>query len=68
MLAWRAGVRGVCVQVLRDGPREVEHRHFLDGTQYTQNSIARYERMFGDGFISTGGLETTKVRRAGGCS
>lgn len=48
-------------QVVRDGPREADHRHFLDRTQYTSRSISRYERVFGDGFISTGGLETTKV-------
>lgn len=52
--------------MVRDGPRPEEHRHHLDGTQYTARSIARYERVFGDGFISTGGLETTKVGRGGG--
>ena len=30
--------------------------------QYSQNSIARYEAIFGRDFVSTGGLETTKKR------
>lgn len=37
-------------------------RAFLDTQQYSSNGIARYERIFGPGFVSTGGLETTKVR------
>jgi len=28
--------------------------------QYTDNGITRYERMFGAGFISTGGIDTTR--------
>jgi phosphoethanolamine N-methyltransferase len=28
--------------------------------QYTRNGILRYERIFGRGFVSTGGLTTTK--------
>lgn len=34
---------------------------FLDENQYTVNGILRYEKVFGEGFISTGGLETTEV-------
>ena len=34
-------------------------RHFLDGNQYTEEGIAKYQLMFGDGFVSPGGVETT---------
>ena len=37
-----------------------EQRHFLDGGQYTPEGIARYQRMFGPGFVSPGGLETAR--------
>ncbi|KAI8528614.1 hypothetical protein RHMOL_Rhmol12G0161400 [Rhododendron molle] len=33
---------------------------FLDNVQYKLNGILRYERVFGQGFVSTGGMETTK--------
>ncbi|CAH9106874.1 unnamed protein product [Cuscuta europaea] len=33
---------------------------FLDTVQYKCSGILRYERVFGQGFVSTGGLETTK--------
>lgn len=36
-------------------------RAFLDGVQYSRTGILRYERIFGPGFVSTGGFETTKV-------
>ncbi|ETO16413.1 hypothetical protein RFI_20925 [Reticulomyxa filosa] len=32
---------------------------FLDTQQYAIQSVLRYERMFGENFVSTGGLETT---------
>ncbi|KAG7673918.1 hypothetical protein KSW81_007097 [Nannochloris sp. 'desiccata'] len=35
-------------------------RHFLDGRQYTEEGIARYQAMFGDGFVSPGGIATTE--------
>lgn len=35
-------------------------QRFLDTTQYKCSGILRYERVFGSGFVSTGGLETTK--------
>eukprot|EP00884_Botryococcus_braunii_P018713 jgi/Botrbrau1/5525/Bobra.0023s0012.1 len=35
-------------------------RGFLDGQQYCENGILRYERIFGPGFVSTGGVETTR--------
>ena len=38
-----------------------ERQKWLDGNQYTRNGILRYERIFGDDFISTGGVETTEV-------
>uniref|UniRef100_A0A0A9DF32 phosphoethanolamine N-methyltransferase n=1 Tax=Arundo donax TaxID=35708 RepID=A0A0A9DF32_ARUDO len=33
---------------------------FLDNVQYKHSGILRYERIFGDGYVSTGGAETTK--------
>ncbi|XP_058192329.1 phosphomethylethanolamine N-methyltransferase-like isoform X1 [Rhododendron vialii] len=33
---------------------------FLDNVQYKLNGILRYERVFGQGFVSTGGMGTTK--------
>lgn len=38
-----------------------EMQQFLDQNQYSSNSILRYEKIFGRGFVSSGGLETTKV-------
>ncbi|KAG2411176.1 Phosphomethylethanolamine N-methyltransferase [Vigna angularis] len=35
-------------------------QRFLDGVEYSHKSILRYEQMYGPGFVSTGGLETTK--------
>ncbi|XP_038880570.1 phosphoethanolamine N-methyltransferase-like isoform X1 [Benincasa hispida] len=35
-------------------------QRFLDTVQYKCSGILRYERVFGPGFVSTGGLETTK--------
>nr|XP_033812629.1 phosphomethylethanolamine N-methyltransferase-like [Geotrypetes seraphini] len=35
-------------------------QQFLDNKQYSRHGILRYERIFGDGFVSTGGLQTTK--------
>lgn len=36
-------------------------QQFLDNQQYTRRGILRYEKMFGAGYVSTGGLSTTKV-------
>merc|ERR1719211_915636 len=33
---------------------------FLDAGQYQKNGILRYERIFGETFVSTGGEKTTK--------
>ncbi|KAF3785384.1 Phosphoethanolamine N-methyltransferase 3 [Nymphaea thermarum] len=35
-------------------------QRFLDNVQYKSSGILRYERVFGEGFVSTGGLDTTK--------
>ncbi|KAL8246039.1 hypothetical protein R6Q59_007255 [Mikania micrantha] len=35
-------------------------QQFLDTVQYKNNGILRYERVFGPGFVSTGGIDTTK--------
>lgn len=37
-----------------------EFQAFLDENQYTARGILRYEKIFGRGFVSTGGLETTE--------
>ncbi|GAA6093047.1 phosphoethanolamine methyltransferase isoform X2 [Tachysurus ichikawai] len=37
-------------------------QQFLDNQQYTRRGILRYEMMFGSGYVSTGGLSTTKAR------
>lgn len=37
-----------------------ELRHFLDGGQYSLAGIARYQRIFGEGFVSPGGLQTAR--------
>lgn len=36
-------------------------QQFLDNQQYTNRGILRYEKMFGAGYVSTGGPCTTKV-------
>eukprot|EP01068_Selenidium_serpulae_P020591 Selendium_serpulae@DN874_c0_g1_i1.p1 len=36
------------------------NKKFLDENQYTKNGILRYEFIFGKGFISTGGRESTE--------
>ena len=40
--------------------RPAEFRHFLDGQQYSMTGILKYERIFGEGFVSTGGAATTR--------
>ncbi|KAM9301526.1 uncharacterized protein PAF06_014724 [Gastrophryne carolinensis] len=35
-------------------------QQFLDNQQYSRRGILRYEKIFGEGFVSTGGLETTR--------
>lgn len=35
-------------------------QRFLDNVQYKNSGILRYERIFGQGFVSTGGIDTTK--------
>ena len=41
-------------------PRANETRLFLDSRRYTQQDIAKYQSVFGDGFISPGGLRETQ--------
>jgi phosphoethanolamine N-methyltransferase len=41
-------------------PVRAHFRNFLDGQQYRTEGILRYERIFGPGFVSTGGIQTTK--------
>ncbi|KAG0534800.1 hypothetical protein BDA96_04G311100 [Sorghum bicolor] len=35
-------------------------QRFLDNVQYKTSGILRYERIFGEGYVNTGGIETTK--------
>lgn len=37
-------------------PDEKSFQQFLDSVQYTSTGILRYERIFGPGFVSTGGI------------
>lgn len=37
-----------------------EFQKFLDEQQYSRNGILRYEKIFGEDFVSTGGITTTK--------
>jgi hypothetical protein len=49
-------------QVVTKEPRPADFfRSFLDNQQYSQTGILRYERIFGPGYVSTGGIETTRV-------
>merc|ERR1712176_369765 len=43
-----------------DNLNSEQFNEFLDNSQYLMNGILRYEKIFGRGFISTGGLTTTK--------
>eukprot|EP00877_Chromochloris_zofingiensis_P011556 jgi/Chrzof1/6654/Cz19g04140.t1 len=47
-------------KVTISSPRMPLYRKFLDQQQYSSKSILRYERVFGAGFVSTGGADTTK--------
>lgn len=40
-------------------PEITEQQKFLDSSQYTQNGILKYEFIFGEGYISSGGAVTT---------
>ncbi|RZC61268.1 hypothetical protein C5167_023026, partial [Papaver somniferum] len=40
--------------------KDKDFQRFLDNVQYRCNGILRYERVFGNGYVSTGGIETTK--------
>ncbi|KAG6549033.1 hypothetical protein Mapa_009476 [Marchantia paleacea] len=42
------------------GPVDRGFQQFLDTVQYTNTGILRYERIFGEGFVSTGGIKTTE--------
>ena len=39
-------------------------QEFLDNNQYNRAGILMYERVFGQGFVSPGGMTTTKVMLA----
>ncbi|MCO5574216.1 hypothetical protein L7F22_027998 [Adiantum nelumboides] len=47
-------------KVKSSGPLENDFQRFLDTSQYKMNGILRYEWIFGEGFVSTGGKETTE--------
>jgi len=42
-----------------DAPKTVEAQKFLDSNQYCKNGILRYEKIFGEHFVSVGGETTT---------
>ena len=48
-------------QVKEAEKKEHEFQKFLDDKQYTKRGIELYEEIIGIGFISAGGIETTKV-------
>lgn len=51
-------------KVPRSSDNQSEYKtfqQFLDNKQYTNRGILRYEKMFGAGYVSTGGPSTTKV-------
>lgn len=37
-----------------------DFQKFLDTAQYSRRGVLLYERIFGDTFVSTGGLDTTR--------
>ncbi|KAI8467871.1 MAG: S-adenosyl-L-methionine-dependent methyltransferase, partial [Monoraphidium minutum] len=47
-------------KVTRSSPRAPLFRTFLDQQQYSNESITRYEAVFGAGYVSTGGESTTR--------
>jgi len=55
----------VSIQDAEDQAANENFQRFLDLNQYTKDGILRYERIFGHGFVSTGGSTTTEevVRR-----
>lgn len=44
-----------------DNNKSKEIQKFLDEVQYNLNGVKRYEWIFGETFLSTGGLETTQM-------
>ncbi|OQV16202.1 Phosphoethanolamine N-methyltransferase 1 [Hypsibius exemplaris] len=46
-------------KVAADAPAK-QLQQFLDAQQYTKKGILKYEQIFGDRFVSTGGARTTK--------
>jgi hypothetical protein len=51
-------------KVVCDAAPGAQLREFLDTQQYSTAGILKYERVFGDGFVSTGGVDTTRARPA----
>ena len=49
--------------LLKDGAKG-SMQEFLDNNQYNRAGILMYERVFGQGFVSPGGMTTTKVMLA----
>lgn len=47
-------------KVVTPPPGANETRIFLDNSRYTDLGIAKYQSIFGDGFVSPGGLKTTQ--------
>jgi hypothetical protein len=51
-------------KVVCDAAPGAQLREFLDTQQYSTAGILKYERVCGDGFVSTGGVDTTRARPA----
>jgi len=49
-------------KVVCDAAPGAQLREFLDTQQYSTAGILKYERVFGNGFVSTGGVDTTRAR------
>lgn len=47
-------------KVVTPSVSSTELRHFLDSQQYTNEGIVKYQMIFGDGFVSPGGIESTE--------
>lgn len=45
---------------IKSKPHDLDLQSFLDSQQYAVDGILKYERIFGHGFVSTGGITTTR--------
>ena len=45
----------------KNGSKGTRLQEFLDTNQYNNVGILMYQRIFGEGFVTPGGMATTKV-------